>query len=188
MSRTRTWWPIVLCLVAAVTLLYAVVLPGGYLTWLWVAMVLWLVAVVGWLASLRGRSWPVRSVLPVLSVVTMVVAGSGVAGRVLFPLHRAGLERMTTSRLGAGHGLYRFSAVWSHGGCTAYVTEDSGMSSFAGLVRCSPGVRLSPRLGDTAGDAEFESLGHDWYAFSVPRSGSSVWGFNPFAVGATPEA
>jgi hypothetical protein len=46
-SRARTWWPIVCCLVAAVALLYAVVLPGGYLTWLWVAMVLWLVAAVG---------------------------------------------------------------------------------------------------------------------------------------------
>lgn len=188
MSRARTWWPVALSLVAAVALLYGVVLPGGYLTWLWVAMVLWVVAVVGWVASLSGRSWPVRLVLPVVSVVTMVVAGTGVVGRVLFPLHRAGLEHLATTSSGGSHGLYRFSAVWSHDGCVTYVTEDSGMSYFSGLVRCTSGVRPSPRLGDTAGDAVFESLGDDWYAFIVPRSGSQVWGFNPFAVGATTEA
>jgi len=187
-NRVRARWPIVLCLVAAIALLYAVVLPGGYLTWLWAAMVLWLVAAVGWLMSLAGRSWPVRLVLPLVSVVTMVVACSGVAGRALFAWHRPGLAQLAASPLGASHGLYRFSAVWSHDGCVTYVTEDSGMSSFAGLVRCSPGVRPSPRLGDTAGDAVFEPLGDDWYAFSVPRSGSPVWGFNPFAVGATTEA
>ncbi|MFI7547478.1 hypothetical protein [Actinoplanes sp. NPDC049599] len=188
MSRARTWWPIVLALVAAVALLYGVVLPGGYLTWLWVAMVLWAVAAVGWLASLAGRSWPVRLAVPVVSVVTMVVACSGVVGRVLFPLHRSGLEQLATAPLGASHGLYHFSAVWSHGGCVTYVTEDSGMSYFSGLVRCTPGVRPPPRLGDTARDAVIEPLGDDWYAFIVPRSGSQVWGFNPFNVGATTEA
>jgi hypothetical protein len=137
--------------------------------------------------SLAGRSWAVRAVLPVVSVVTMVVACSGVAGRVLFPLHRPGLERLAASPLGGGYGLYRFSSVWSHDGCVTYVTEDSGMSYFSGLVRCTPGVRPSPRLGDTAGDAVFESLGDDWYAFAVPRSGSQIWGFNPFAVGGTPD-
>jgi len=187
-SGARAWWPIVLCLVAAVALLYGLVLPGGYLTWLRVAMVLWAVAVVGWAVSLAGRSWPVRSVLPVVSVVTMVVACSGLAGRVLFPLHRSGLEQMATSPLGGSYGLYRFSAVWSHGDCVTYVTEDSGMSQFSGLVRCAPGVRPSPRWGDTAREAVFEPLGDDWYAFVVPRSGSQVWGFNPFAVGATADA
>jgi hypothetical protein len=151
-------------------------------------MALWAVAAVGWLVSLGRQSWPVRLVLPVVSVVTMVVACSGVAGRVLFPLHRPGLERLAASPLGASHGLYRFSAVWSHDGCVTYVTEDSGMSSFSGLVRCTPGVRPSPRLGDTARDAVFEPLGDDWWAFSVPRSGSQIWGFNPFAVEATAEA
>ncbi|GIM92309.1 hypothetical protein [Paractinoplanes toevensis] len=185
MSRTRTWWPIGLSLVAAVALLYAVVLPGGYLTWLRVAMVLWAVAAVGWVVSLAGRSWMLRSVLPVVSVVTMVVACSGMVGRVLFPLHRSGLERLATAPLGGSYGLYRFSAVWSHDGCVAYVTEDSGMSYFSGLLRCTPGVRPSPRLGDTAGDAVFDPLGDDWYAFSVPRSGSQIWGFNPFTVRAT---
>jgi hypothetical protein len=187
-SSTRVWWPIALALVAAVALLYGVVLPGGYLTWLWSAMALWAVAAVGWVVSLTGRSWLVRSILPVVSVVTMVVACSGVAGRMLFPLHRSGLEQLATSPLGASHGLYRFSAVWSHGGCVTYVTEDSGMSYFSGLVRCASGVQPSPRMGDTAGDAVFESLGDDWYAFIVPRSGSRVWGFHPFAVEATTEA
>lgn len=188
MIDARTWWPVALALVAAATLLYAIVLPGGYLTWLWTAMALWAVAAAGWATSLRGRSWLVRSVLPVLSVVTMVAAGSGVPGRLLFPLHRSGLEQLTASPLGARHGLYRFSAVWDHGGCVTYVTEDSGMSSFSGLVRCAPGVRPSPRLGDTAQDAVFEPLGDDWYAFAVPRSGAPLWGFNPFAVGGTAEA
>ena len=188
MSSARTWWPIALALVAAVALLYGVVLPGGYLTWLRVAMVLWAVAAVGWTVSLTGRSWPVRSVLPVVSVVTMVVACSGVTGRMLFPLHRSGLEQLATSLLGASHGLYRFSGVWSHGGCVTYVTEDSGMSYFSGLVRCASGVQPSPRLGDTAGDAVFEPLGNDWYAFIVPRSGSQPWGFNVFAVKATVQA
>jgi hypothetical protein len=197
-SRVRPWWPIVFSLVAAVVLLYGVVLPGGYLTWLRMAMVLWAAAAVGWVMSLAGRSWLVRSVLPVVSVVTMVVACSGVAGRVLFPLHRSGLEQLATSPRGGSHGLYRFSAVWSHGGCVAYVTKDAGMSDFSGLVRCAPGVQPSPRLGDTAGDAVFDPLDHDWYAFKVPRSSSqllpsvappmmTVWGFNPFAVGATPQ-
>ncbi|RSM59792.1 hypothetical protein DMB66_26435 [Actinoplanes sp. ATCC 53533] len=188
MSRARTWWPIVLSLVAAVVLLYGVVLPGGYLTWLRVAMVLWVVAAVGWLVSLDGRSWPVRLVLPVVSVVTMVVACSGTVGRVLFPLHRSGLAQLATSPLGGSHGLYRFASVWSHGGCIAYVTKDSGISHFSGLVQCSPGVQPSPRLGDTAREAVFEPLGDDWYAFIVPRSGPQIWGFNPFAVGATAEA
>jgi hypothetical protein len=186
-SRARTWWPIALSLAAAVALLYGVVLPGGYLTWLWVAMVLWAVAAVVWMVSLAGRSWLVRSVLPVVSVVTMVVACSGVVGRVLFPLHRPGLEQLATAPLGGSHGLYRFASVWSNDGCVAYVTDDSGMSYFSGLVRCTPGVQPSPNLGDTAGDAVFEPLGDDWYAFSVPRSGWQVWGFNPFAVGATAE-
>jgi hypothetical protein len=187
-SRARSWWPIVLALVAAVALLYGVVLPGGYLTWLWLAMALWAVAAVGWLASLGGQSWPVRLVLPVVSVVTMVVACSGVAGRVLFPLHRPGLTQLATKPHGASHGLYRFSAVWSHNGCVTYVTEDSGMSHFSGLVRCAPGVRPSPRMGDTAREAVFEPLGDDWWAFSVPRSGSQIWGFNPFVVEATTDA
>jgi hypothetical protein len=186
-SRARTWWPIGLSLVAAATLLYSVVLPGGYLTWLRVAMVLWTVAAVGWAVSLAGRSWPVRAVLPVVSVVTMVLACSGVVGRALFALHRPALEQMATAPLGGSVGLYRFSAVWSHDGCVAYVTEDSGMSYFSGLARCAPGVRPSPRLGDTAGEAVFDPLGDDWYAFSIPRSGSPVWGFNPFAVGGSPE-
>ena len=185
MSRARTWWPVALASVAAVALLYAVVLPGGYLAWLRSAMVLWAVAAVGWLASLTGRSRLVRSILPVLSAVTMVVACSGMAGRALFPLHRSGLERLATSPLGGSHGLYRFSAVWSHGGCVTYVTDDSGMSYFSGLVRCTPGVRPSPRMGDTAGEAVFDPLGDDWYAFIVPRSGSLVWSFNPFNVRAT---
>ena len=185
MSRARTWWPIGLSLVAAVALLYAVVLPGGYLTWLRVAMVLWAVAAAGWTVALAGRSWVLRSVLPVVSVVTMVVACSGVAGRALFPLHRSGLEQLATSPLGGDYGLYHFSAVWSRDGCVTYVTKDSGMSYFSGLVRCTPGVRPSPRFGDTAGEAVFESLGDDWYAFVVPRSGSPVWGFDPFAVGGT---
>ncbi|MEV7625295.1 hypothetical protein [Actinoplanes sp. NPDC089786] len=187
MSRSRTWWPIALALVAAVALLYGVVLPGGYLTWLWTAMGLWAGAAVVWAVSLSGRSWAVRSVLPVVSVVTMVVACSGVAGRALFPLHRPGLERLATAPPGGSYGLYRFSAVWSHDGCVAYVTKDSGMSYFSGLVRCTPGVRPSPRMGDTARDVVFEALGDDWYAFAVPRSGSRIWGFNPFTVKATPE-
>ena len=158
------------------------------LTWLRLAMVLWAVAAVGWMVSLADRSWPVRLVLPVVSVVTMVVACSGVVGRVLFPLHRSGLEQLATSPLGGSHGLYRFSAVWSHDGCVTYVTDDSGMSYFSGLVRCTPGVRPSPRFGDTAGEAVFDPLGDDWYAFIVPRSGPQIWGFNPFAVGTTAEA
>ena len=168
-------------------LLYGVVLPGGYLTWLRVAMVLWVVAAAGWAMSWPGRSGAVRSVVPVLSVVTMVVACSGVAGRALFPLHRAGLEQMATSSLGTSHGVYHFESVWSHDGCVAYVTEDTGLSHFAGLVRCTPGVRPPPRLGDVAGEVVFEPLGDDWYAFAVPRSGLSVWGFNPFVVRATAE-
>ncbi|GID60878.1 hypothetical protein Aco03nite_092820 [Actinoplanes couchii] len=167
---------------ASVVLLYGVVLPGGYLTWLWIAMVLWTVAVVGWVLSLRGRSWVVRSVLPVVSVLTMVVACSGVSGRALFRFHRSGLEQLAMSPYGASHGLYRFSAVWSHDGCTAYVTKDSGLSYFAGLTRCDAGVQPSPRMGDTAGDAVFEPLGDGWFAFAVPRSVSRPWGFNPFDV------
>lgn len=195
MTRVRPWWPIALSLVAAAALLYAIVLPGGYLTWLRLAMVLWAVAAVGWLMSLAGRSWPVRLIVPVVSVVTMAVACSGVAGRLLFPLHRSGLEQLTQ---GGSYGSYRFSAVWSHDGCVAYVTNDTGMSSFAGLVRCTPGVRPSPRFGDTAGEAVFDPLGDNWYAFEVPRTSSqilpsvaptmmTVWGFNPFAVGAVPQ-
>ncbi|GIF23589.1 hypothetical protein BJ973_004198 [Actinoplanes tereljensis] len=181
MSPARTWWPIALSLVAAVTLLYAVVLPGGYLTWLRLAMLLWTVAAVVWAVSLTGRSWLVRSILPAVSVVTMVLACSGVPGKLLFPLYRPALERQPGSV-----GLYHFSAVWTHDGCVAYVTDDSGMSSFSGLLHCTPSVKPSPRLGDTARDAVFDSLGDDWYAFIVPRSGPPVWGFNPFAVGAVP--
>lgn len=198
MSRARTWWPVALSLVAAVALLYGVVLPGGYLSWLWAAMALWALAAGIWIVSLAGRSWPVRLILPVVSVVTMAVACSGVAGRALFPLHRQGLEQLATAPLGVSHGLYRFSSVWSGDGCVVYVTDGNGMSSFAGLVWCTPGMQPSPRLGDVAGDSVFDPLGDDWYAFQVPRSGSqllpgvaptamTVWGFNPFAVGATPE-
>ncbi|GAA2608327.1 hypothetical protein Adu01nite_14870 [Paractinoplanes durhamensis] len=53
--------------------------------------------------------------------------------------------------------------------------------------RCSPGVKPSPRMGDTARDATFEPLGDNWYAFAVPRSGAPIWAFNPFAVQATTE-
>jgi uncharacterized protein (DUF58 family) len=177
----------VVCLVAAVSLLYGVVLPGGYLTWLWIAMVLWVVSAVGWVVSLPGQSVPVQVVVPVVSVVTMVLAGTGVVGRVLFPLHRSGMEHLATTTSGGSYGLYRFESAWSHAGCVTYVTEDSGLSSFAGLVRCEPGVRPSPRMGDTARPAKFESLGDDWYAFVMPRSGSQMWGFNPFNVGGRPE-
>jgi hypothetical protein len=166
-------------------MLYAVVLPGGYLTWLCTAMLLWTVAATGWALSLAGRSWATRLILPAMSVVTMVVACTGVTSKLLFPLQRAGLEQLATSPSGADHGLYHFSSIWSHDGCVTYVTRDSGMSSFAGLVRCTPGVQPSPRLGDTAHDAVFDPLGHDWYAFVIPRSGPQVWGFNPFTVKAT---
>jgi hypothetical protein len=177
------WLPVIAAAVPGVLTVWATTPPGGYFGMAVSASVGWLVVGIAWLvvgvfAVLAlprprpphlARLWPFLLV-PVLFLLTGLLAGANVVQHLVFEAHRSGLEALVAEvaaepdrRLPDRRvGLHTVSARVDAGGCTLLIVRDAGFLDVTGYAHCPDRVPV-----DAIGDGlRYAPLDGPWYEFS----------------------